>query len=851
MTAPAKTERDLLGQAEEALAAGACVRLEQHLSGEETRGAAVSVLRVAALRAGALYLASGDAVRALELLGDGRAASKLPPAVGATVDHVLCWVLGAEHPGLRRGPEALARGQRARRTYQDARALPALQMCEVALGLAFEAEGEPELAAEAWRSAAERPVDVGPWRAMADAGLASLEGRPVAAVAASRAAIEAAEPIELPYLRAILQAALADRLEDAGGRLDVAVLGARRALDAIRAVGPVVRHRTVRAARRLADLLVRAGRWDEGREVLATAAQDAEVAGDTAAAELREALGLLALRRGDLDEARSLAEKAPARSTATAPRAGVAIERLAARVAAASGDIAAALALSTRLRDAAGPQAPALAIEGELGRASAAVASGDLDMARRAVDAAGALLQQRYRPRLQTEFDHVRGGLLAALGRHEEAVVSLERAREAHAAAGDRYAAAVVELDLAAHAATTGCGADGARIGASAELLTALGSPLGPRLRTLARTLSARPGGGVPPPTPPLHLELLGTPNASPERILRTVFQMVCARVVACVAMAERLPDGSERLLDRRGEASDEELHRYEIRDRLGRTFVLSLQRELGRESPWLGTLLAASELALEAAGLRARAGAASRGGPDPHLLPPDLALSPATLAAPLAALARTRASRWPALVLGDAGTGKRSLARAWHRLWGTGPLVEVDCRLLVDETLDVTLFGHRKSSGGDRGLVREADGGTLLLAGVEALTPLAQERILRLVADREVRPAASRTPVPVSVQLVATARSAPIELASFSPELAHRLGARPVCLPPLREHPEAILALFEHFCRGSTASREARLVLLSNDWPGNVPELASVLTTAKARAEGEGRTEIVAADLR
>jgi len=808
----------------------------------------------AALRAAILVLGTGDQEAAIALLTDARAARDLAPRVAATVDHAACWVLGADHPRLRAGPEALARGQRARRILADEGAVAALQMCEVALGVAFAAEGEPELAAEVWRAAAERPTDGGPWRAMAEGGLATLEGRPVAAVAALRVAVEIADRTDLPFLRASLLATLAERLEDAGGRLDVAVLGARRALDALTALGVPAAHRTVAAARRLADLLVRAGRWDEGREVLVEAARRAEAVGDPSAPELHEALGLLALRRGDLDDARAQAERAHARVTSAAPRVGIAGDRLAARVAAASGDIAAALALWTRLRDAAGPQAPPLVIEGELGRASAAVASGDLDMARRAVDAASVLLHQVYRPRLQTEFDHVRGKLLSALGRHEEAVVALERARVAHAAAGDRYEAAVVEIDIAAHAATTGRGADVARIGASADLLTALGSPLGPRLRSLARTLSARPGGGSPPPSPPLHLELLGTPNATTERILRTVFQMAAERIVASVSMAERLPDGTERLLDRRGECDEDELQRYELRDRIGRSFVLSLQSEPGRESPWLGTLVAAAELALEAAGLRA-----SVRHPDPRrdleagsppALPPELALSPAPFAAELATLARVRASRWPLLVLGPAGAGKKSLVRAWHHLVGRGPLVEVDCRSLDDATLDVVLFGHRRSSGHDRGLVREADGGTLLLAFVESLSALAQSRIEALLEDAEVRPVASRSPVPVAVHIAATARQDPATVAGFSPALAHRLGARPIRIAPLRDRPETVLALATHFVRGVPLTAAARRTLVARDWPGNARELAATLAAARQTAAAAGREAVDAPDL-
>ncbi|MBI2896139.1 MAG: sigma 54-interacting transcriptional regulator [Deltaproteobacteria bacterium] len=808
--------------------------------------------RAAALGAALRTLADGDPVGALELIEPALAEQRLPRRAAATVNLFAAWILSSEDPRAHRGHEALSRGQRALRSLEEESDRPLQILCLLALGQAYLAEGEPALAMEMW--ARSQGVDPAPsvWHAMAQGWLAGLEGRPVGSVDALRRAAELADGMDLPFLRAKILASLAERLEDAGERYETSIAAARRAVDALRAVGPHAFHTTSRAFRVLGDLLMRAGRWDEARDVLGDALRQAEASGDQAASALRESLGALALRRGDVDDARLQATRAAAHGSSD-PRAGIPADRLAARIAAFSGDAASALALFTRVRDSAGSGGPAIAIEAELGRAAAAIVAGDLDMATRAVDAAAALLEPFFRPRLQTEFDHVRGKFLAALGRHEEAVVSLERARVAHEAAGDRYEAACVELDIAAHAATTGCGADVERIEASADVLTAFGSPLGPRLRSLARTLAARPGGGTTASAVALPLELLATPGASTERILRTIFQTVSGRLAgATVAVAEKAPGGTRRSMDRRGEAAQDVLDDYELRDRMGRRFILSIQREPGRESPWLGTLLASAELALEAAALRTVGHGVRATAPAPSESRAT-SVEGIVLGPRLPMLERVSSSRWPLLVAGETGTGKRRLARAIHGLGPPGPIVEVDCGALEDATLEADLSGHRKAGAGRRGLVREAEGGTLLLLDVEELTPRAQEYLRRFLATGEVVPVGSRTALPVAARVLATTRSDLEALADegrFDRSLYHWLTSLPVRLDPLRERPEAVVSLARLRLGELTLTRDALMALLAHSWPQNLPELFAVLDAAAGQARAAGRPTVELADL-
>ncbi|NUQ76363.1 MAG: sigma 54-interacting transcriptional regulator [Polyangiaceae bacterium] len=209
-----------------------------------------------------------------------------------------------------------------------------------------------------------------------------------------------------------------------------------------------------------------------------------------------------------------------------------------------------------------------------------------------------------------------------------------------------------------------------------------------------------------------------------------------------------------------------------------------------------------------------------------------------------------------PVIIEGETGTGKEVLARAVHDLSGRrGELVAVNCGALPQNLVEGELFGHRRGafSGAteDRpGLIRAADGGTLLLDEIGELPAPAQAALLRVLEAREVLPVGATKPVPVDVRvLAATHRSldAMVEQGSFRRDLFNRLAGYRARLPPLRERIEdlGILAasLLSRIAPAGAAlpaiQPKAARALLQCFWPGNIRQLEKALSSAAALAKG------------
>lgn len=200
-----------------------------------------------------------------------------------------------------------------------------------------------------------------------------------------------------------------------------------------------------------------------------------------------------------------------------------------------------------------------------------------------------------------------------------------------------------------------------------------------------------------------------------------------------------------------------------------------------------------------------------------------------------------------PVLLLGERGTGKELLA---HRIHETSPrsarpLLVLNCATAPGDSLARELFGAVDERGASRGLIERARGGTLLLTSVEALPEAVQERLLLMIRDGTWRPLGSARDRRADVRLIATSARDLAELADrgrVRPDLYFRLRLMTVAVPPLRQRPEDVMPLLDHFLsRLEGASLAARTVfdqtgleaLAAHDWPGNGIEVEAVAQQA------------------
>ncbi|MBN2196687.1 MAG: sigma 54-interacting transcriptional regulator [Polyangiaceae bacterium] len=211
-----------------------------------------------------------------------------------------------------------------------------------------------------------------------------------------------------------------------------------------------------------------------------------------------------------------------------------------------------------------------------------------------------------------------------------------------------------------------------------------------------------------------------------------------------------------------------------------------------------------------------------------------------------------------PVLITGESGTGKEMVARAIHdaSLRAKGKFLGVNCGAIPDNLLESELFGHVRGAftGADRerkGLFRECQGGTVLLDEIGEMATKMQAGMLRVLQERKVRPVGGTQEEDVDVRTIfATHRDleAMVSAGQFREDLYYRIHVVVVPLPPLRQRPEDVPQLVDHFLgrfaarykreRG-TVSREALRVLTGCEWPGNVRQLEHVLLNAWILADG------------
>ncbi|MCX7894581.1 MAG: sigma 54-interacting transcriptional regulator [Thermoanaerobaculum sp.] len=207
-------------------------------------------------------------------------------------------------------------------------------------------------------------------------------------------------------------------------------------------------------------------------------------------------------------------------------------------------------------------------------------------------------------------------------------------------------------------------------------------------------------------------------------------------------------------------------------------------------------------------------------------------------------------------LLRGESGTGKEKVARLLHQLSprAGGPFVPINCAAVPESLLEAELFGIDRgvATGVEAriGKLEVAHGGTLFLDEVGDLSPNLQAKLLRVLQERTLERVGGRREVRVDVRVVAaTHRDLETMLArgEFRQDLYYRLRVVELRLPPLRQRPEDIPRLIQHFLQRFAAQmgkgqvrleREAWQLLLAYDYPGNVRELEHLVEASLALAE-------------
>ncbi len=219
----------------------------------------------------------------------------------------------------------------------------------------------------------------------------------------------------------------------------------------------------------------------------------------------------------------------------------------------------------------------------------------------------------------------------------------------------------------------------------------------------------------------------------------------------------------------------------------------------------------------------------------------------------------RAAAVGCPLLIVGETGVGKGVMAQWIHANSErrAGPFIPVNCGAIPESLVDSQLFGHARGafSGADEshtGLVRAAEGGTLLLDEIGELPLTCQTRLLRLIEEREAQPVGFSRPVRVDVRIVVATNQDLLEAVrrgTLREDLYFRLDIIRLELPPLRTCPQEIPDLVEIFNVEFAGlyrqprlqfERQAMCLLKSMYWPGNVRELRTVVERLHVLCNGE-----------
>jgi DNA-binding NtrC family response regulator len=212
----------------------------------------------------------------------------------------------------------------------------------------------------------------------------------------------------------------------------------------------------------------------------------------------------------------------------------------------------------------------------------------------------------------------------------------------------------------------------------------------------------------------------------------------------------------------------------------------------------------------------------------------------------------RVASSMATVLIGGETGVGKELFARAIHYNGErrSRPFIPINCSALPDHLFENEVFGHVRGAytdarSAEKGLLGEAEGGTVFFDEIDTLTPSSQAKLLRLLQDREYRPLGSSKTLVADTRVIAATNTDLRELVAehrFREDLFHRLNVLSLRVPALRDRLADIPLLAAHFLERYAAqynrgnlrfSPGAQRKMLSYSWPGNVREMEGLLHRA------------------
>ncbi|WP_422117988.1 sigma-54 interaction domain-containing protein [Bacillus thuringiensis] len=209
-------------------------------------------------------------------------------------------------------------------------------------------------------------------------------------------------------------------------------------------------------------------------------------------------------------------------------------------------------------------------------------------------------------------------------------------------------------------------------------------------------------------------------------------------------------------------------------------------------------------------------------------------------------------------LLVGETGTGKELFAQSIHNesQRSTKPFISQNCAAIPDTLMESLLFGTNRGAFtgaiDKAGLFEEANGGTLLLDEINSLSPALQAKLLRAIQEKTIRRIGGTHEKEIDVRIIATINEDPFEAIAHNrlrEDLYYRLSVVTLCLPPLRERKEDILALVQHFIEKyntqfglnvTDVDVNVREFFYTYDWPGNVRELEHIIEGSMNLIEDE-----------